>query len=408
MGKKRIGVWLSTDPQTGGAFQYNLSVINALNLVAKDNQDLYEFYIFTTIGYWIDYLKDDQFALFKVIKITRNIIHKIFQKVLKNNSLGIKIWQHINNIQIIFGYFPIYSKRLDLLICPAGDSLAYELNIPSISTVHDMMHRYGKEAGMDFIVAYGKKSYLERERNIRLLCHYAKIIVVDSAIGKKHIIKAYPEFLRAEIMPLSFIPPMYILQSRNKPLSSMVKIKFNLPEQYLFYPAQFCKDKNHNNLLDALYLLKSRYNLSVNLVLVGQKHNNYVNIKNQIRHLELNGQVHILDYVADDDIIDLYKNAFALIMPTFYGPTNIPIVEAMFLGIPVICSNVFAMPNQVGDAALLVRPKDVTNIADTILELYTNKHLRRQLIAKGLRRTKDISIVNYGSEWRKIINQALQ
>jgi glycosyltransferase involved in cell wall biosynthesis len=186
-----------------------------------------------------------------------------------------------------------------------------------------------------------------------------------------------------------------------------VRDKFNLPNQYLFYPAQFCKDKNHDTLLDALSILKSKHNLSANLVLVGVKHNNYNNIKTKINRLSLSEQVYILDYVSNEDIVDLYRNAKALIMPTFFGPTNIPPVEAMYLGVPVICSNVFAMPDQVGDAGILVPPRDAASISDAIFKLYTDSHLCQQLIAKGLERTQQVSIENYAREWKRIIEFSL-
>jgi glycosyltransferase involved in cell wall biosynthesis len=74
----------------------------------------------------------------------------------------------------------------------------------------------------------------------------------------------------------------------------------------------------------------------------------------------------------------------ALTFVSLLGPTNIPPIEAMFLGCPVIVSNKYAMPEQVGNAGLLVNPLDPQDIANKIDMIYKDENKRRQLIAKGI------------------------
>ena len=84
-----------------------------------------------------------------------------------------------------------------------------------------------------------------------------------------------------------------------------------------------------------------------------------------------------------EDLIALYRGAFALAYVTFFGPENLPTLEAFALGCPVVASDVAGAREQLGDAALLVDPKDPSSIATAIKALYDDANLRQTLIEKG-------------------------
>jgi glycosyltransferase involved in cell wall biosynthesis len=87
-------------------------------------------------------------------------------------------------------------------------------------------------------------------------------------------------------------------------------------------------------------------------------------------------------------MISLYQNAFALTYMTFFGPDNLPPLEAFALGCPVIASKVSGAEEQLGDAALLVDPKNPEQIADAIFKLYNSPDLRKILIDRGSKRAQ--------------------
>jgi glycosyltransferase involved in cell wall biosynthesis len=89
-----------------------------------------------------------------------------------------------------------------------------------------------------------------------------------------------------------------------------------------------------------------------------------------------------------EDLIALYRGAFALAYVTFFGPENLPTLEAFALGCPVVASNVDGAREQLGDAALLVEPRDPAKIAAAIKTLYDDKDLRQILIKKGRARAE--------------------
>jgi glycosyltransferase involved in cell wall biosynthesis len=102
-----------------------------------------------------------------------------------------------------------------------------------------------------------------------------------------------------------------------------------------------------------------------------------------ISEYALENEVKILGYVSNDEMYSLYKEAMALTFVSMIGPTNIPPLEAMWVGCPVIVSNKYAMPEQVGDAGLVIDPLDPQDIAEKILMIRNDRALRTELIRKG-------------------------
>ena len=91
------------------------------------------------------------------------------------------------------------------------------------------------------------------------------------------------------------------------------------------------------------------------------------------------------------ELEDLYRRASILAFPSLDEGFGMPVVDAMARGVAVLTSNVSAMPEVVGHAALLVDPSDVRSIADGLCRLATNSELREILIRAGLTRAKDFS-----------------
>jgi glycosyltransferase involved in cell wall biosynthesis len=102
--------------------------------------------------------------------------------------------------------------------------------------------------------------------------------------------------------------------------------------------------------------------------------------------LGLSDHVRFLGFVSQDDLVSLYRHALALTYVSFFGPENLPPLEAFALGCPVIASNVAGAHEQLGDAALLVDPKSPAEIAEAIKAVYENTSLRELLVRRGLAR----------------------
>jgi len=96
------------------------------------------------------------------------------------------------------------------------------------------------------------------------------------------------------------------------------------------------------------------------------------------------GQIHFIDFISDNaELAALYHRAFFVLSPSLNESFGFPALEAMACGVPVITSNVAAIPEIVGDAALLIDPRSDDSMEHAILAMLSNASLRRQFIARG-------------------------
>ena len=117
--------------------------------------------------------------------------------------------------------------------------------------------------------------------------------------------------------------------------------------------------------------------------------------------------VTVLGFVSDRKMVYLYKHAMGMVMPTYFGPTNIPPLEAMALGCPVAVSNNYAMPEQIGKAALYFHPDKPEEMADCIEILWTDAERRNKLIESGYKRVRKWTKEEFSHRLYRIINAVL-
>jgi glycosyltransferase involved in cell wall biosynthesis len=108
-------------------------------------------------------------------------------------------------------------------------------------------------------------------------------------------------------------------------------------------------------------------------------------------------------YVANEDLPPLYFGASCLVYPSLYEGFGLPVLEAMACGCPVVTSNVSSMPEVAGEAAILVDPLNVKDIARGIKEALRN---RKKLVQAGLRRARQFSWEKTAKETLKVYQQA--
>ena len=363
---KKIGLYLDA-VITGGTFQYNLSMLEAFRSFPKDQ---FSTVIAYTSKLWESYLKKENIS---AVKINRTI----FSRLWFQTRTPLWIWRNIGK------YFDTFSKsffqqKCNLWVFPSQDIWSYSLPLSTLGTVHDLMHRYERQ----FPEAGSRKEYNIREKHYSRMCKKATGILVDSRIGKQQLIESY-NVSSAKVQVLPFIAPKYINETKNS-----VSLKYNLPQKYLFYPAQFWEHKNHKALVRAISLIIAKLP-DLKMVFVGSPNNGFTSLNSLIKKLGLQKVFIFLEQVPDEQMKELYANARALIMPTFFGPTNIPPLEAFACGCPVAISNTYGMPEQVGDAALLFSPNSDTEIADTIYILWTDDNITNSLAKKGYQKSKD-------------------
>jgi len=163
--------------------------------------------------------------------------------------------------------------------------------------------------------------------------------------------------------------------------------KFGLFDPYVLSVATFEKRKNLGTLIEAFGLLKKNYKGRISLALVGKAGNAESQMADAREKLGEHAQdVRVLGRVSDDDLVRLYAGATVYAMPSTDEGFGLPLLEAMACGTSVIASNASAIPETVGDAALLCDPMDAEAFAHAIGSLLENKNLRADLVERGLKR----------------------
>jgi glycosyltransferase involved in cell wall biosynthesis len=137
--------------------------------------------------------------------------------------------------------------------------------------------------------------------------------------------------------------------------------------------------KNEPRVLEAF--AKAAINPDIRLIFTG--HANDV-LASRCRQYGCEDRVVFVGRVAEEELPSLYRGAVALVFPSLYEGFGLPVVEAMACGTPVLTSNTTSLPEVAGDAALLVDPLSVDEIAAGIERLCTDIALRENLQRKGL------------------------
>jgi glycosyltransferase involved in cell wall biosynthesis len=235
------------------------------------------------------------------------------------------------------------------------------------------------------------------------MCRWSKGVFVDSEVGKQQVMESYgldPD--RIHVLP--FVPRRNIRTIWN---AEAFSARYQLPMKFFFYPAQFWEHKNHKALVSAAALLK-RELPDLNLVFVGSKKNGYPSTIELVQRLDLTKNIHFLGYIPDADMPGFYRKARALLMPTYYGPTNIPPLEAMALGCPVAASRIYGMPEQLGDAALFFDPTSVEQIARAMKSLWNDDGLCEELSRRGLIQSSRWNQSHFNQRLQDIMQKVLE
>lgn len=408
-GKMKFAVYVAATQRSGGIFQYTLSLLQALYQWDTDH----EFVIIE--------LQDNQLfsgvfpkSNWSHLEIGSEIIRssRIPQFLTGDDRLDLKRpGIHDETINPKLENF-FANHNIDLIIYPAPVHIFFECRVPYIMAIHDLQHRLQPEFPEVSIGHIWK----QREFLFRNGTRYAEAVIVDSEVGREDVLNFYGDYISGDrVYSLPFLPfygPNSIKKSEEN--HSRIRDKYNLSNDFLFYPAQFWLHKNHSRVIHALHILRFVHNIEIPLVLVGSYYSGiegrdkvFANIILLAEQLQVKDLLHYLGYVSDEDILLLYSMAKALIMPTFFGPTNIPFLEAWAFGCSVITSDIRGIREQVGNAGLLVDPKDAEKIAAAIFTLWKDDNLRISLIKEGYRKVNSYKPTDFAEKLYGIIKDVM-
>jgi len=172
-----------------------------------------------------------------------------------------------------------------------------------------------------------------------------------------------------------------------------------LPDRYILNIGTLEARKNLPRLLEA-FAIARRKGLDRKLLIGGARGWRLSNLAGIVEKYALANDVVFLGFVPDADLPALYRRADFFIYPSVYEGFGLPILESMACGTPVITSNCSSMPEVAGDAALLVDPHDVNDMAARMLELANSPAVHARLRLSGIARAAQFS-------WEKTARETL-
>jgi len=184
--------------------------------------------------------------------------------------------------------------------------------------------------------------------------------------------------------------------------------RYRLHRPYALFVGTIQPRKNIARLIQAYTSLCRNSTVGWDLVLAGAPGWSSKTLDTATRAQEQNGQLHFLGYVPDEHLPALFKGARFFCFPTLFEGFGLPVLEAQCYGVPVLTSNNSSLPEVAGDAALLVDPTDVDEIAHAMLRLSQDEVLRQQLIEAGYANVRRFSWEKAAQETLAVLVDAAQ
>ncbi len=271
------------------------------------------------------------------------------------------------------------------------------LPCPCVMTLHDIIL---VRLASDYYSAAHARSYQRRLR--------------DKVEGADHII-TISEFSRNDIVDWSGVDPGKVsivpngVADKFRPVGeaavlSAVTERYHLPPRYALCVGSTEPRKNIRTAIKAFSQVR-RVRAELQLVITGVEYCG-VGPDQAFAGLDLDG-VHFAGYVHDNDMPAVYSLADVLVFPSLYEGFGLPPVEAMACGTPVVTSNATSIPEVVGDAAVLVDPRNAAEIAGAMEMLLSSPEVREDLILKGKAIASRYTWSACARETRKIYEQVL-
>lgn len=363
----KIGVWLNENckPEVGGGYSYYDRLIHGLDEYNFDNNIEI---VFVKEGedpvplnkpcISLDNKNHTKISFVEKILIRIPLIRDRFLRKINDRKKTDRqnlYLQTLENAGVKLLYYPIQTT----CILPS---------FPFIATNWDIGHR----STWAFPEVASEGTFNNREYFYNNVLPRALMVVCESDAGRDELIR-YTHInsgrLKVSRIFSGETSSVNVQEQRQREILINLKLK---KYGYFYYPAQFWAHKNHYTLLMAFLRFLSNHD-DCRLVFTGSDKGNEGYIKSVCSDLGIEDKVVFMGFVPTEIVSTLYRNAIALVMPTLMGPTNMPLLEAMELGCPVICSDFKGHREELAEAALYVNPLDSQDICNAMEKVFNNR-----------------------------------
>jgi glycosyltransferase involved in cell wall biosynthesis len=337
-----------------------------------------------------DWLAAHIFGPCRLVGIPRPEPSKL-RKVLHTVPLLPEIWRRWRPIvPLSDGY--VESENFDLVHFPT--QTGYVTRLPTIYQPWDLQHLHYPEF-------FSASEIANRERLYRTLSDQARYVCVQTEWCRTDVVDKY----QIEPRKIVVIPWGSVLDAHAPPTDTVIQAtikKFNLPDQFFFYPAVTWPHKNHAVILQALGRIKVDDGRIVHAFFTGTSTPHRKKLEALARRLGVEEQVHYLGFVSPEELQVLFSTATAMIFASKFEGFGLPILEAFHALLPVICANATMLPEVAEDAALYFDPDSPEQLADQMRSMLHSSEVRRELISKGTEVLQKHSMADTALNFQKL------
>lgn len=353
----------------------------------------------TKISSEIDYtlvIPEKRAYLYNNILPENVLILTVPDKVL-NSSIRRFIYEHItfNKLQLNKKYNLHF--RTDEMLSP----FSVFLRIPTIIVCHSTADLFLEEMKRE-----GKLRVYYYTLIRKIALKISNIAITVSYHAKAELSGRYP-FVYKKIKVIYHGIDQKVFKSLsedNLKGSKMLKKILGTNKYLLSISDRHCH-KNFTGLIKAYGILVNRYRINEHLVIIGKMKslNEEKRLKKIISEIKLENRVHLLDYIDQSELPNIYRKASVYVFPSKFETFGFTPLEAMSCGVPVACAQCSAMPEICGSNVLYFDPDDEEDIAIKVYQILDNKSLKEKLITKGIEYAKSFSWKNAAEKYLKII-----
>ena len=281
--------------------------------------------------------------------------------------------------------------------------LTYPMNVvatglPTVFSIYDLQHRH-------FPQFFPEQHLRWREHVYPAMFDQARFVVADSTWVKRDVAEKY--FVsNSKLYAVPLASPTELYERVSNDLTDAVVSRFKLPSEFILYPALTYSHKNHVKLLEAIALLRDRYDCSINLICTGTQKHHWPTIQRRLADLRLESQVKFLGFVKTAELRALYRLSKFVVLPSLFEGAGLPLLEAFRERKAVACSDIAAFREYGGAAALFFDPSSTESIAEAIKTLVLRADIRRNLEMLGQERSGEFSWERSAKMYRAIYLKA--
>jgi glycosyltransferase involved in cell wall biosynthesis len=301
---------------------------------------------------------------------------------------------HLDNVA-----YPWFLKSLapDLVHLPVSDVPLLMRN-KYVVTIHDMS---------SFLFG-GRSGFRESMRLYRFrrgLMNADRVIAVSTATRRdvENLLGVPPDRVR---LVYSAPDPNFVGYRSEPSVRRRLLERFQIHYPYILYAGRIRPHKNIPRLIEAFAVVRGELEnhpkyRDLRLLIIGDEISRNPEVRRAVAQTRTDQVVRFLGFVPFETLREFYSAASAFAFPSLYEGFGLPPLEAMATGIPVVSSSVSSLPEVVGDAAMIVNPENVFDIARGLREVLVDDELRARLQTAGFAQVRQFN-------WTRTAQQTLE